>query len=152
MLPFLSDSEEQLEETIRTVNEYEADFIFVGGLTLFGKGPTEYKTLYYKFLAKHYLELVPKYIFLHHQKNIRRNLMKNQRNCVRNVESKITLFNGSFGAERFVALLLALTSFRSYNTGYTASLCYAQIGYRRLRIARFRYMKFKGDHFEKINK
>ena len=30
----------------------------------------------------------------------------------------------------------------SYNTGYTASLRYAQIGYRRLRIARFRYVPF----------
>jgi len=61
VLPFLSDSEEQLEETIRTVKEYGADFIFVGGLTLFGKGPADCKTLYYKFLEKHYPELVPKY-------------------------------------------------------------------------------------------
>jgi len=61
ILPFLSDSEEQLEETIRTVKEYGADFIFVGGLTLSGKGPADCKTLYYKFLEKHYPELVPKY-------------------------------------------------------------------------------------------
>lgn len=61
VLPFLSDSEEQLEETIRTVKEYGADFIFVGGLTLFGKDPADCKTLYYKFLDKHYPELVPKY-------------------------------------------------------------------------------------------
>jgi DNA repair photolyase len=60
-LPFLSDSEEQLEETIKTVKEYGADFIFVGGLTLFGKGPVDCKTLYYKFLERHYPELVPKY-------------------------------------------------------------------------------------------
>jgi DNA repair photolyase len=61
VLPFLSDSEEQFEETIRTVKEYGADFIFVGGLTLFGKGPADCKTLYYKFLEKYYPELVPKY-------------------------------------------------------------------------------------------
>jgi DNA repair photolyase len=63
VLPFLSDSEEQLEETIRTIKEYGKDFIFVGGLTLFGKGPTDCKTktLYYKFLEKHYPDLVPKY-------------------------------------------------------------------------------------------
>lgn len=61
VLPFLSDSEEQLEETIRTVKDYEADFIFVGGLTLFGKGPADCKTLYHKFLEKHCPELVPKY-------------------------------------------------------------------------------------------
>jgi len=61
ILPFLSDSEEQLEETIRIVKEYGADFIFVGGLTLFGKGPADCKTLYYNFLEKHYPDLVPKY-------------------------------------------------------------------------------------------
>jgi len=61
VLPFLSDSEEQVEETIKTVKEYGADFIFVGGLTLFGKGPTDCKTLYYKFLRKYHPELVPKY-------------------------------------------------------------------------------------------
>ena len=61
VLPFLSDSEEMLEKTIRTAKEYGADFIFVGGLTLFGKGTTDSKTLYYKFLERHYPELVPKY-------------------------------------------------------------------------------------------
>ncbi|MCL0059969.1 radical SAM protein [Dehalococcoidia bacterium] len=61
VLPFLSDSEEQLDETIRTVKEYGADFIFVGGLTLFGKGPADCKTLYYKFLEKYYPDLVSKY-------------------------------------------------------------------------------------------
>lgn len=61
VLPFLSDSEEQLEETIRTVKEHGADFIFVGGLTLFGKGPTDNKTVFYKFLEKHYPELVSRY-------------------------------------------------------------------------------------------
>ncbi|HOC52524.1 MAG TPA: radical SAM protein [Caldisericia bacterium] len=61
VLPFLSDSEEQLDKTIRTVKEYGADFIFVGGLTLFGKGSADCKTLYYKFLDKHYPELVSKY-------------------------------------------------------------------------------------------
>jgi len=61
VLPFLSDSEEQVEETIKTVKEYGADFIFVGGLTLFGKGPADCKTLYYKFLEKYHPKLVPKY-------------------------------------------------------------------------------------------
>jgi len=61
VLPFLSDAEEQLDETIRTVKKYGADFIFVGALTLFGKGPADCKTLYYKFLEKHYPDLVPKY-------------------------------------------------------------------------------------------
>jgi DNA repair photolyase len=61
VLPFLSDSEEQIEEVIKLVKEYGVDFIFVGSLTLFGKGPADCKTLYYKFLEKYYPELVPKY-------------------------------------------------------------------------------------------
>lgn len=61
VLPFLSDSEEQFDKTIRTVKEYGADFIFVGSLTLFGKDPVDCKILYYKFLEKYYPELVSKY-------------------------------------------------------------------------------------------
>jgi len=61
VLPFLSESEEQIEETIKTAKEYGADFIFVGALTLFGKGPTDCKTLYYKFLKRYYPKLMRKY-------------------------------------------------------------------------------------------
>ena len=38
---------------------------------------------------------------------------------MRNMELKIGLSNGGFGAERFVDSLFALTSLGSYNTGYT---------------------------------
>lgn len=61
VLPYISDSEEQLEEMIKTAKDYGANFILVGGLTLFGNGPTDCKTLYYKFLEKYYPELIPKY-------------------------------------------------------------------------------------------
>lgn len=57
VLPFLSDSDEQLEEMVKTAKMYDFDFIFVGGLTLFGDG----KKLFYKVLEKHFPELVPKY-------------------------------------------------------------------------------------------
>jgi DNA repair photolyase len=61
VLPFLSDSEEQLDEMIKTAKAQGADFVFVGVLTLFGNKPADCKTLYYKFLEKYYPELVPKY-------------------------------------------------------------------------------------------
>lgn len=51
-LPFLSDSEEKLEEMIVTAKEYGADYILIGGLTLFGDGQADSKTLYYKFLER----------------------------------------------------------------------------------------------------
>lgn len=61
VLPFLSDSEEQLDEMIKTAAEYGADFCLIGALTLFGSGPRDCKTLYYRFLEEYYPELVPKY-------------------------------------------------------------------------------------------
>jgi len=61
VLPFLSDSEEQLDEMIRTAKNYDADFVLVGALTLFGEGASDCKTLYYRFLEKHHPELLSKY-------------------------------------------------------------------------------------------
>ena len=61
VLPFISDSDAQLEGMIKTARDYGADFVLVGGLTLFGTGPTDCKTLYYKALERYYPELVPRY-------------------------------------------------------------------------------------------
>jgi len=61
LLPFLSDSDEQLEDIISTAKEFGADFIFVGGLTLFGNGQADSKTLYFHFLEKFFPHLLPKY-------------------------------------------------------------------------------------------
>lgn len=60
-LPFLSDSDEHLEEMIKTADEYRMDFVLAGTLTLFGQGPTDCKILYYQKLQKHFPELVAKY-------------------------------------------------------------------------------------------
>jgi DNA repair photolyase len=57
VLPFLSDSDERLDEMIQMAKDYGADFILVGGLTLFGEG----KELFYKVLKRHFPELMPKY-------------------------------------------------------------------------------------------
>ncbi|MBS4028101.1 MAG: hypothetical protein KGZ58_05615 [Ignavibacteriales bacterium] len=38
-----------------------ADFILIGGLTLFGDGQADNKTLYFQFLKKHYPQLVSRY-------------------------------------------------------------------------------------------
>jgi DNA repair photolyase len=61
VLPFLSDSEDQIDEMIKTAKEYCADFVFVGGLTLFGKEPYDSKILYYQFLGNYYPDLLSKY-------------------------------------------------------------------------------------------
>jgi DNA repair photolyase len=61
VLPFLSDSEDQIDEMIKTAKEYGADFVFVGGLTLSGKEPYDSKILYYQFLENYYPDLLSKY-------------------------------------------------------------------------------------------
>ena len=49
VLPFISDSEEKIEEMIFTANKYGAHYVLIGGLTLVGKDHSSSKTLYYKF-------------------------------------------------------------------------------------------------------
>jgi len=57
VLPFLSDSDEQLEEMIKAAKDYGADYVLVGSLTLYGEG----KELFYEVLGRHFPELVPRY-------------------------------------------------------------------------------------------
>ena len=61
MLPFISDTDEELEKIIEASKKAGADYILVGGLTLFGDGPADSKTLYFKFLERQFPELIPKY-------------------------------------------------------------------------------------------
>jgi DNA repair photolyase len=61
ILPFISDTEEELEKIISSARSHEADYILVGGLTLFGEGPADSKTLYYKFLKRYDPPLIPRY-------------------------------------------------------------------------------------------
>lgn len=60
-LPFISDTEEELVKIIESAKQHQADYILVGGLTLFGNEAADSKTLYYKFLQRHRPELLPKY-------------------------------------------------------------------------------------------
>lgn len=61
ILPFISDSEEKIEEMIFTAKKYGADYVLIGGLTLFGKEEASSKTLYYKFLERYHPHLVQQY-------------------------------------------------------------------------------------------
>ncbi|MEI9809160.1 MAG: radical SAM protein [Bacteroidota bacterium] len=61
VLPFISDTDEGLEKIIAAAKEYRADYVLVGGLTLFGEGKADSKTLFYKFLERYDPSLLPKY-------------------------------------------------------------------------------------------
>jgi len=57
VLPFISDTEEELEKMIGAAKEFGADYVFVGALTLYGFG----KELYYRVLERCFPEHLPKY-------------------------------------------------------------------------------------------
>lgn len=61
VLPYISDTDEELEKIISASKKYRADYILVGGLTLFGKEAADSKTLYYKFLERYDPGLIAKY-------------------------------------------------------------------------------------------
>ncbi|MDP4262110.1 MAG: radical SAM protein [Bacteroidota bacterium] len=61
VLPFISDTEEELEKIIAAAKEYQADYVLTGGLTLFGSGTADSRTLFYKFLERYDASLLPKY-------------------------------------------------------------------------------------------
>jgi DNA repair photolyase len=65
LLPFISDSDEQLEALIRAGKNYGADYILIGGLTLYGTGAADSKVLYRKFLERKFPELINEYKHLY---------------------------------------------------------------------------------------
>lgn len=74
VLPFISDTDEELEKIISAAKQYHADYILVGGLTLFGNEKADSKTLYINFSA-----------------GISRTLSKNMMNSI--IEAIILLIN-----------------------------------------------------------
>jgi DNA repair photolyase len=61
VLPFISDTEEELEKIFMATKQHNADYILVGGLTLFGNNPADSKTLYFKFIERNFPHLISSY-------------------------------------------------------------------------------------------
>jgi len=61
ILPFISDTEEELEKIIVAAKQAKAEYILVGGLTLFGSQAADSKTLYFNFLKRYNSLLIQKY-------------------------------------------------------------------------------------------
>jgi DNA repair photolyase len=61
VLPFISDTEEELEKIISASAEHKADFVLAEGLTLFGSGTADSKTICFKFLERKFPQLLPEY-------------------------------------------------------------------------------------------
>lgn len=61
LLPFVSDTAAQLDDTFRTLKERKAGYVFPATLTLFGSERADSKTLVLKAIEKHYPHLLEKY-------------------------------------------------------------------------------------------
>ena len=66
LLPFITDTDEEIEKIVAAAKEYEANYILIAGLTLFGNDVPidigrESKQLVFKFLKNNYPELLEKY-------------------------------------------------------------------------------------------
>lgn len=60
LLPFLSDTPDQIDFIIKNVNEFGGDFVLSGGMTLFGDQCNDSRMKYYDALAKHFPEVLKK--------------------------------------------------------------------------------------------
>ena len=61
LLPFITDTDEELEKIVAAAKQYGANYILIAGLTLFGNDERDSKQLVLKFLKDHYPDLVEKY-------------------------------------------------------------------------------------------
>jgi len=62
LLPFISDTSEQLKFTFSTFKKLGIHYIFPATITLFGSGKTDSKTLVLSTIGKHYPELKERYL------------------------------------------------------------------------------------------
>jgi DNA repair photolyase len=61
MLPYITDTGENLEHMLLTFKEAGAHYVFPATITLFGSGPADSKTLVLRAVEKHYQHLLEKY-------------------------------------------------------------------------------------------
>ncbi len=61
LLPYISDSEEEIEKIVAAAKQYGATYILIAGMTLFGKDERDSKQLVYRFLRNNYPDLLEKY-------------------------------------------------------------------------------------------
>jgi DNA repair photolyase len=61
LLPYISDTEEEIEKIVAAARQYGADYILIAGLTLFGNDERESKQLVFRFLRNNYPDLLENY-------------------------------------------------------------------------------------------
>jgi len=61
LLPYISDTDEEIEKIVAAAKQYGANYILIAGLTLFGNDERDSKQLVFRFLENNYPDLLEKY-------------------------------------------------------------------------------------------
>jgi DNA repair photolyase len=61
LLPYISDTKEEIEKIVTAAKQYGANYILIAGLTLFGNDERDSKQLVFRFLRNNYPDLLEKY-------------------------------------------------------------------------------------------
>ncbi len=61
LLPFISDTDEELEMIVASAKQHGAKYILTSGMTLFGEDERDSKQLYFRFLRNQYPDLLENY-------------------------------------------------------------------------------------------
>jgi len=61
LLPFISDTEEEMDNMLAAFKAAGAKYVFPASLTLFGEGPADSKTLMFRAIEKYYPHLLDNY-------------------------------------------------------------------------------------------
>ena len=61
LLPYISDTQEEIEKIVAAAKQYGANYILIAGLTLFGNEESDSKQLFFRFLRNYYPDLLEKY-------------------------------------------------------------------------------------------
>ena len=66
LLPYISDTEEEIEKIVAAAKQYSANYILIAGLTLFGNDVpiaigSDSKQLVFRFVRNNYPDLLEKY-------------------------------------------------------------------------------------------
>ena len=66
LLPFITDTDEELERIVGAAKKFGANYILIAGLTLFGNDEKDSKQLVFKYLRNNYPEVLDKYEKMYH--------------------------------------------------------------------------------------
>jgi len=61
LLPYISDTDEEIEKIVAAAKQYGANYILIAGLTLFGNDERDSKQLVFRLLENNYPDLLEKY-------------------------------------------------------------------------------------------